>query len=85
MIGTLGEKYAGIVRYGMTDTEIFENLDNNHNHNTEQNLHFSSVSPKPQKTEGLGDNDVLNSLDSFTDRDFMDAGELEEELVGGVV
>ncbi len=28
MIGTLGEGYAGIIKYGTTDAEIFENLDN---------------------------------------------------------
>jgi len=31
------------------------------------------------------DNDVLNSLDSFTNRDFFDIRELEEALVGGAV
>ena len=57
MIGTLGEIYAGKAKYGMTDAEIFSDIEN-HNYN----------------------NDVLNSLGSFTNRDFLDISELEQEL-----
>lgn len=67
MIGTLGELYAGIMKYKTTDAEIFENISK----------------PCHSFNNDSDDNDVLNSLDSFADRDFLDTSELEEELVGG--